>query len=108
MYLPRFLIGAFALAIVFPPLMRANPQAANVKLPLCGLAPAKLVPNLCSVKYRVSTASPECQAFFDQGLGYLYSYVWMEAVRSFETATQKDPECALARAGVSRSLHLGA
>jgi hypothetical protein len=56
------------------------------------------------VKYRVSTASPECQAFFDQGLGYLYSYVWMEAARSFETATQKDAECALAWWGLSRAL----
>jgi hypothetical protein len=63
-----------------------------------------LVPNLCSLKYRVSTSSPECQAFFDQGLGYLYSYVWMEASRSFETATQKDPECALAWWGLSRAL----
>jgi Tfp pilus assembly protein PilF len=82
----------------------AKPQAAGAQLPLCGLAPAKLAPNLCSLKYRVSTSSPECQAFFDQGLGYLYSYVWMEASRSFETATQKDPECALAWWGLSRAL----
>ena len=45
------------------------------KLPLCGLPPAKLIPNLCVLKYRISTASPQCQAFFDQGLGYFYSYV---------------------------------
>ena len=56
------------------------------------------------MKYRVSTLSPECQAFFDQGLGYFYSYVWMEAARSFETATQYDPNCALAWWGLSRAL----
>src|SRR5437867_11073834 len=59
---------------------------ANEKMPKTGLTPTKLIPNLCSVHYRISTSSPDCQAFFDQGLGYLYSYVWMEASRSFETA----------------------
>jgi hypothetical protein len=67
------------------------------------LPPAKLLPNLCVVKYRVSTASPECQAFFDQGLGYYQSYVWMEAARSFETALKHDPNCALAWWGLSKA-----
>lgn len=74
------------------------------KLPLCGLPPAKLIPDLCVLKYRVSTSSPECQAYFDQGLGYFYSYVWMEAARSFETALRHDPSCALAWWGLSKAL----
>ncbi len=74
------------------------------KLPLCNLAPAVLVPNLCLLKYRVSTASPQCQAYFDQGLGYYYSYVWMEASRSFETALEHDPDCAMAWWGLARAL----
>jgi tetratricopeptide (TPR) repeat protein len=73
------------------------------RLPHTKLAPAKLVPGLCAVKYRVSTASPECQAFFDQGLGYFYSYVWMEAARSFETALKYDPNCAMAWLGLSKA-----
>src|SRR5262249_55378835 len=80
------------------------PQATKGKLPLTGLSPAKISPNLCLLKYRVSTASPECQAHFDHGLGYFYSYVWMEAARSFETATRYDPDCALAWWGLSRAL----
>jgi tetratricopeptide (TPR) repeat protein len=74
------------------------------KLPNCGLAPSKYDPDLCLVRYRISTTSPECQLFFDQGLGYFYSYVWMEAARAFETATQYDPDCALAWWGLSRAL----
>src|SRR5262245_17510709 len=74
------------------------------KLPLCGLPPAKLLPNLCLLKYRITTSSPECQAFFDQGLGFLYSYVWMEAARSFETAVRHDPDCATAWWALSRAL----
>jgi tetratricopeptide (TPR) repeat protein len=67
------------------------------------LSPARIIPDLCEVKYRVSTASPECQAFFDQGLGYYYSYVWMEAARSFETALKHDPNCPLAWWGLSKA-----
>src|SRR6476619_3878505 len=73
------------------------------RLPHTKLMPAQLTPNLCVVTYRVSTSSPECQAFFDQGLGYYYSYVWMEAARCFETAAKHDPSCALARWGLSKA-----
>jgi Tfp pilus assembly protein PilF len=73
------------------------------QLPHCKLAPAELIPNLCIVKYRISTASPECQAFFDQGLAYYYSYTWAEAARAFETATKHDPNCAMAWWGLSRA-----
>src|SRR5262245_6555771 len=74
------------------------------KLPISKLAPSKLVPNLCIVRYPVTTSSPECQAYFNQGLGYYYSYVWMEAARSFETAAKYDPECAMAWWGLSKAL----
>jgi hypothetical protein len=74
------------------------------KLPMCGLAPAKLMPDLCVLKYRITTRSPECQAYFDQGLGFFYSYVWMEAARSFETACKHDPDCAIAWWALSRAL----
>jgi tetratricopeptide (TPR) repeat protein len=84
--------------------IRPAPQPAVDRLPLCGLAPAKLIPNLCALKYRISTASPECQAYFDQGLGYFYSYVWMEAARSFETAARHDPNCPTVWWALSRAL----
>ncbi|MGE3806316.1 MAG: hypothetical protein AB7K24_16735, partial [Gemmataceae bacterium] len=53
----------------------AAAELKETKLPFTGLPPAKLVPDLCLVKYQVRTSSPECQAFFDQGLGFFYSYV---------------------------------
>jgi tetratricopeptide (TPR) repeat protein len=73
-------------------------------MPLSGLAPAKPASEICVLRYRVGTSSPECQAFFDQALAYYYSYVWMEAARSFETAAQHDPDCAMAWWGLSRAL----
>jgi tetratricopeptide (TPR) repeat protein len=106
MTLSRLTLLAAVLALAGSPALAGRPKAgpAPDRLPLSRLAPAKLIPNLCVVKYRISTASPECQAFFDQGLGYYYSYVWMEAARSFETAARYDPECALAWWGLSRAL----
>ena len=111
MPLYRAAVGALAVALLGVPVLRAEPDAdappAHAlpdRLPLCGLAPAKLIPDLCLYRYRVSTTSPECQAFVDQGFGYYYSYVWMEAARSFETAAQYDPDCAMAWWGLSRAM----
>jgi len=50
----------------------------------------------------VTTASPEAQAFYDQGVAYLHSYVWIEAARAFRQALRLDPKLALAHVGLSR------
>lgn len=73
-------------------------------LPISGLAEARITPNLCLYRYPVVTAAPACQEHIDQGLGYFYSYVWIEAVRSFETATRLDPDCAMAWWCLGRAL----
>jgi len=49
----------------------------------------------------VSTKSTEAQGFYDQGLSYLHSYVWIEAARSFHQALRSDPGLALAHVGLS-------
>lgn len=49
----------------------------------------------------VSTKSAEAQGFYDQGLAYLHSYVWIEAARSFHQALRSDPGLALAHVGLS-------
>lgn len=54
----------------------------------------------------VGTASKEAQAFYDQGLNYLESYVWIEASRSFHQALRLDPKLAMAYVGLSR-VHSG-
>jgi tetratricopeptide (TPR) repeat protein len=74
------------------------------RLPITHLHPSHIVPNLCVLTYRITTDSTDCQAHFDQGLGYFYSYVWMEAARSFETALQYDPNNAMAWWGLYRAL----
>lgn len=48
-----------------------------------------------------ATKSAEAQAFYDQGLAYLHSFVWIEAARSFHQALRLDPALALAHVGLS-------
>jgi tetratricopeptide (TPR) repeat protein len=49
----------------------------------------------------VTTSSPEAQAYYDQGLAYLHSYVWIEAARSFHQALRLDSSMAMAYVGLS-------
>ena len=86
------------------PLPRVKTPVEAPKMPFSGLAPAKPMFDACIYRYGVGTSNPQCQAFVDQGLGMYYSYVYIEAARAFETATQLDPECAYAWLMLSRSL----
>ena len=49
----------------------------------------------------VTTSSPGAQSFYDQGLAYLHSFVWIEAARSFHQALRLDPKLAMAYVGLS-------
>ena len=49
----------------------------------------------------VQTTSTQAQAFYDQGLAYLHSYVWLEAARSFNQARRLDPRLGMAHLGLT-------
>ncbi len=63
--------------------------------------PVPLRQGIGTLHEKVATASPEAQAFYDQGLSYLHSYVWIEAVRSFHQALRNDPNMAMAFLGLT-------
>ena len=44
---------------------------------------------------RKVTASPEAQAYFNQGLSFLYAFNHDEAIRSFQRASELDPKSAM-------------
>jgi tetratricopeptide (TPR) repeat protein len=56
----------------------------------------------------ISTADPEAQRWFDQGLTFLYGFNHDEAIRSFTAAARRDPSCAMAWWGVAyaNGLHI--
>lgn len=99
----RLICGLLGLVLSVSVGAAAEPPKPDEKMPITGLTPSRVFPDLCLLRYRVTTSSPECQTHFDQGLGWFYSYVWMEAARSFETATKYDPDCAMAWWGLSRA-----
>ncbi len=64
---------------------------------------ARMYDGLGDRSYPVTTASPEAQAYFDQGMAWLWAFNHDEATRSFARAAQLDPTCAMAWWGVAFS-----
>ena len=99
---------AWAVVLVLAGVARAeeDPHAACAAPPT--YVPAELLERPIPLKLgtgnsrdSVSTSMPEAQAFYDQGLNYLESYVWIEASRSFRQALRLDPKLAMAHLGLS-------
>jgi tetratricopeptide (TPR) repeat protein len=63
--------------------------------------PIPLRSGIGSAHDEVSTSSKDAQAWYDQGLAYLHSYVWLEAARSFNQALRIDPALAMAQIGLT-------
>src|SRR5436305_4559998 len=66
-------------------------------------APA-LDPGLGTLHWKVSTRDAQAQAYFDQGMKYVYAFNHEQAVRSFGEATRRDPELALGYWGAALAL----
>jgi protein-disulfide isomerase/Tfp pilus assembly protein PilF len=62
--------------------------------------PLTLRRDIGNLHEKVSTSSAQAQAFYDQGLNYFSSYVWIEAARSFHQALRVDPSLAAAYVGL--------
>lgn len=69
------------------------PHAAGAKAPLYD--------NLGHHHYTITTASPDAQKYFDQGLTLSYAFNHAEAIRAFKQATALDPKCAMCFWGIA-------
>jgi len=63
--------------------------------------PVTLRTGIGTLHEKVTTSSQEAQAFYNQGLAYVHSYVWIEAIRSFHQALRLDPNMAMAFLGLT-------
>src|SRR5438046_3362303 len=63
--------------------------------------PVPLRSGVGTVHEKVSTGSAEAQSFYDQGLAYLHSFVWIEAIRSFHQSLRADANLAMAYLGLA-------
>jgi tetratricopeptide (TPR) repeat protein len=87
-------------AILVSPFMAVSPLVAqhgdHVQLPRSFDEPMPLYEvGLGPFSRPISTISPEAQAFFDQGIQFLYAFTPEDAARSFREATKRDATCAM-------------
>jgi tetratricopeptide (TPR) repeat protein len=57
--------------------------------------------SLGTYSYRITTASPDAQRWFDQGLRLIYAFNHHEAQRAVREAVRRDPRCAMCFWGVA-------
>jgi len=67
-------------------------EAAHVAIQESGIP---LYTTLGSYHREITTASPEAQAYFDQGLRLQFAFNHADAIRSYERALELDPSCAM-------------
>jgi tetratricopeptide (TPR) repeat protein len=92
--------AALAAVLVAPPQPHAGHEAVVVPDAILERS-VTLREHRGTVHEPISTSSSDAQAFYDQGLAYLHSYVWIEAARSFHQALRFDSGIAMAEIGLS-------
>ena len=65
---------------------------------------ARLFDGLGGFHRKITTASPEAQRYFDQGMRFVWAFNHDEATRSFARAAELDPSCASCWWGVALTL----
>jgi hypothetical protein len=63
-----------------------------------------LDPGLGPLHHSVSTRNAQAQAYFDQGMKLVYAFNHEAAIRSFQHATELDPDLAMAHWGIALAL----
>jgi tetratricopeptide (TPR) repeat protein len=63
-----------------------------------------LFDNLGSLHHPITTTSERAQRYFDQGLRFVYAFNHEEAIRSFDAATQQDPQAPMPYWGIALAL----
>jgi len=56
---------------------------------------------LGSYSRKITTASPQAQRYFNQGLGFYHGFNHGAAIRAFKEAARVDPKCAMAHWGIA-------
>jgi len=73
---------------------QARSHAASPALTFADSDPP-LWDGLGSLAYKITTASPAAQSYFDQGLRLTHAFNHEEAQRAFRKAQKLDPDCAM-------------
>jgi tetratricopeptide (TPR) repeat protein len=86
------------------PILCQPADGHHTAAPVAKATEAPLLEGLGNLHHRVSTANPEAQKYFDQGLRLVFAFNHDEAVRSFRKAAELDPKLAMAYWGQALAL----
>ncbi len=92
------------LPLLLVPLIACKPKPTPPKAPSYTRPPVTLVPGIGNASFPIQTANPQAQAFFNQGLQYLYAFNFDESRRSFARAATLDPTSPMPLWGVALAL----
>ncbi len=89
-----------------PPILRSGSLCGTLFTELLEMedTPVPLHAGLGDLHYTITTAQPQVQKYFDQGLRLVYGFNHVEALRSFREASRLDPTCAMTYWGQALSL----
>lgn len=95
--------------LLLPFLLGAGEKSADKVKDLCAPAPGLAAPSLPahimtgqgSVHFPITTANPQAQEFFDQGVAQMHSFWAVEAERSFLQAAALDPAAPMPYWGIA-------
>ena len=68
---------------------------------MTAMPPPKLMQGIGTTSLKITTNSPEAQAYFNQGLALTHCFWDFEAYRAFKEAARLDPNCGIAYWGMS-------
>src|ERR1700730_1261027 len=98
----KLLFGLLACSFALAPVLAQDSHQA------AATPSAILLPGMGNHHHRISTANPDAQKFFDQGLVLVYGFNREEAVRSFQRAAELNPSSPMPYWGMAlaRGFHL--
>jgi tetratricopeptide (TPR) repeat protein len=91
------LVALVSAALLFSGSARAVSQTS----PASASAAVPRYEGLGTFSRKVTTTSPQAQAYFNQGLAFLYAFNHDESIRAFRRASEIDPKCAMALWGLA-------
>ncbi|MES2524817.1 MAG: tetratricopeptide repeat protein [Gemmatimonadota bacterium] len=95
--------GAFTSPVSVAPVAAQETHGAHggVKSAADGADQARVIPGLGNYRRRIGNATPQAQAWFNQGLQLAYAFNHAEALLSFREAARLDPRCAMCEWGIA-------
>ena len=80
-----------------PPILAMGLCASGAADVVASATPAKtvLMSGYGKADWKIATASPDAQAFFDNGLQLGHAFAHKAALAAFEEASRRDPDCAM-------------